>query len=90
MPDPLSLAGDRPRSSSPRVLKMDGDARSNDDVASRDKLPLLEDVMQLARLGEIEPMQKLFEQGKVGADFRDEENITPLHVGWIAPFNGAR
>jgi hypothetical protein len=45
------------------------------------KPPLLEDVMQLARLGEIELIQKLFENGKIGADFRDKEGITPLHVG---------
>lgn len=44
------------------------------------KHPLLEDVMQLARLGEVGPIQKLFEQGKVGPNFHDEEGITPLHV----------
>ena len=44
------------------------------------KLPLHEDVMQLARLGEVGPVQKLFEDGKVHSDFTDEECITPLHV----------
>lgn len=44
------------------------------------KLPLHEDIMQLSRLGEIGPIQKLFESGKVGPDFHDEEGITPLHV----------
>jgi hypothetical protein len=44
------------------------------------KAPLLEDVMQLARLGDIEPMRRLFEQGKSSADFKDSEGITPLHV----------
>lgn len=44
------------------------------------KLPLLEDVMQLARLGEVGRIQQLFEQGKIGADFNDKEGITPLHV----------
>lgn len=78
------MHGDRPRNASHRDLTMDGATRSKNDVASQDKLPLLDDVMQLARLGEIEPMQKLFEQGKVGADFRDEENISPLHVSCIA------
>ena len=46
------------------------------------KLPLHEDVMQLSRLGEIAPIQKLFESGKIGPDFHDEEAITPLHVSW--------
>lgn len=47
---------------------------------AEDKLPLLEDVMQLARLGEIGPIQKLFDDGKYDANFKDEEGITPLHV----------
>lgn len=46
-----------------------------------DKLPLHEDIMQLARLGEISPIKLLFNEGKFGAKFRDEEGITPLHVG---------
>ena len=48
--------------------------------ASNDKLPLHEDIMQLARLGEIGPIQKLFEQHKHGIEYADEEGITPLHV----------
>ena len=47
---------------------------------AEDKLPLHEDVMQLARLGEIGPIQKLFDDGKYEANFKDEEGITPLHV----------
>lgn len=46
----------------------------------QDKLPLHEDIMQLARLGEIGPIQKLFEQGRYDAKYKDDENITPLHV----------
>lgn len=45
-----------------------------------DKLPLHEDIMQLARLGEISPILRLFHEGKFNAKFRDEEGITPLHV----------
>ena len=52
-----------------------------EDVGSQeDKLPLHEDVMQLARVGEIASIQKLFDEGKVDAKFRDKEGITPLHV----------
>ena len=36
--------------------------------------------MQLARLGEIGPIQALFDEGKIDKDFHDEEGITPLHV----------
>ncbi|KAI4200887.1 MAG: hypothetical protein LQ348_001704 [Seirophora lacunosa] len=54
----------------------------NDRDSSESKLPLHEDVMQLARLGEIGPIQKLFEEGKYKANHTDAENITPLH--WAA------
>lgn len=47
---------------------------------SEQKLPLHEDIMQLARLGEIGPIQKLLDEGKFKADYRDAENTTPLHV----------
>ncbi|KAL8854950.1 MAG: hypothetical protein Q9221_000146 [Calogaya cf. arnoldii] len=46
------------------------------------KLPLHEDIMQLARLGELGPIQKLLDEGKYTADYSDAENITPLH--WAA------
>ena len=49
-------------------------------VDSLDKLPLHEDIMQLARLGEIGPIQKLVEDGKYDIKYKDEQGITPLHV----------
>lgn len=45
-----------------------------------DKLPLHEDIMQLARLGEVSAVQKLIEDGKFSAQHRDDEGISPLHV----------
>lgn len=48
--------------------------------SAKDKLPLHEDIMQLARLGEISPIKYLFNEGKFSAKFRDKEGITPLHV----------
>lgn len=44
------------------------------------KLPIEEDIMQLARLGEIKSIQSLLEEGKFDATFTDEQGITPLHV----------
>lgn len=44
-------------------------------------LPLEEDIMQLARLGEIAAIQKLFDSGRYDATYKDEQGITPLHVG---------
>jgi hypothetical protein len=43
-------------------------------------LPVEADVMQLARLGEIGPIQKLFDSGACDATYTDEQGITPLHV----------
>ena len=43
-------------------------------------IPLGEDVMQLARMGEIGAMQNLFAAKKFTANHRDAEGITPLHV----------
>lgn len=42
--------------------------------------PEEEDIMQLARLGDIPAMQKLFDSGKYDAKYADGEDITPLHV----------
>lgn len=48
--------------------------------APRPPLPVEEDIMQLARLGEVGAMQKLFETKKHNAKYKDAEGITPLHV----------
>lgn len=39
------------------------------------------DIMQLARLGDIESIKQLFESGKFHPTYCDDEGITPLHVG---------
>ena len=44
------------------------------------KLPLHEDILQLAMLGEIGPIQKLLDEGKYTITYKDEQEITPLHV----------
>lgn len=44
------------------------------------KLPLHEDIMQLARFGDIDPIKKLIRDGKFVANYQDKEGITPLHV----------
>lgn len=40
-----------------------------------------DDIMQLARVGDIQGMEKLFDSGKYDALYEDHEGITPLHVG---------
>ncbi|KAH7308899.1 ankyrin repeat-containing domain protein [Stachybotrys elegans] len=41
-----------------------------------------DDIMQMARLGNIAAMEKFFEAGNVDATYTDDEGITPLH--WAA------
>ncbi|KAH6712082.1 hypothetical protein BKA61DRAFT_609575 [Leptodontidium sp. MPI-SDFR-AT-0119] len=41
-----------------------------------------EDIMQLARLGDIQGIERLYESGKFDAKYCDAEGITPLH--WAA------
>ena len=38
------------------------------------------DVMHLARIGDVPAMEKLFEAGEFDATYSDDEGITPLHV----------
>ncbi len=42
--------------------------------------PTEPDVMQLARIGDVPAMQKLFETTDYDATYCDDEGITPLHV----------
>ena len=42
--------------------------------------PAQADIMQLARIGDIPGMEKLFEASEQDATYTDEEGITPLHV----------
>jgi hypothetical protein len=45
------------------------------------------DVMQLARIGDIAGMQKIFDAGDIDASFSDGEGITPLHVRRLCSFS---
>lgn len=49
----------------------------------RPALPVEVDIMQLARLGEVGAIQKLFDSGRYDANYKDEQGITPLHVRLI-------
>ncbi|KAL3442146.1 hypothetical protein BJX65DRAFT_287428 [Aspergillus insuetus] len=48
----------------------------------RGSIPLGEDIMQIARIGEVSVMQKMFDEKKFTPNHTDEEGITPLH--WAA------
>ncbi len=45
-----------------------------------DASPAQPDIMQLARVGDIAGMEKLFESSEYDATYTDDEGITPLHV----------
>jgi palmitoyltransferase ZDHHC13/17 len=49
-------------------------------ISGKPRLPIEEDIMQLARLGEIKAIDKLFKSGKFEVQYKDEQGITPLHV----------
>jgi palmitoyltransferase ZDHHC13/17 len=50
------------------------------DISNKSKLSVEDDLMALARLGEIKAIQDLFASKKYTATYRDEQGITPLHV----------
>ena len=59
--------------------------------ASPPRLPVEQELMQLARLGELRSIQKLFDSGRYTAKSTDEQGITALHVrrlGWVAIARG--
>ena len=47
--------------------------------------PAQGDIMQIARVGDIAAMEKLFETGDYDATYTDDEGITPLHVCYAHP-----
>ena len=57
-----------------------GQVEMHEMMTGKPKLPIEEDLMQLARLGEIKSIQKLLDRGKFSATYADEQSITPLHV----------
>jgi hypothetical protein len=51
-----------------------------DDMPSSPIHPIQEDLMALARLGELRSIQRLFDSGKASATSADPQGITALHV----------
>lgn len=46
--------------------------------------PENDNIMQIARVGDVAAMEKLFESGEYDATYTDDEGITPLHVRLIS------
>jgi len=54
--------------------------QDNDNVG-RLPLPVEGDIMQLARFGETQSIQNLLDNKLADVNAKDEEGVTPLHVG---------
>lgn len=78
-PTTPALANGKASAAPPKVTG-ENTVELNKMTPPEDKLPLHEDIMQLARLGEISAIQTLFETGKCDSKYKDQEDITPLHV----------
>ncbi|KAH6668801.1 hypothetical protein B0J14DRAFT_546993 [Halenospora varia] len=63
-------------------LSDDDHVEMEDIIASGPAENIEEDIMQIARLGDVVAMEKLFESGKFDGKYCDAEGITPLH--WAA------
>ena len=82
---PPSSSSERNHSPSPTSSKDGLDKVELSDLDSSpppQQLPIEQDLMQLARLGELRSIQKLFDSGKFNAKSTDEQGITALH--WAA------
>jgi len=53
----------------------------DNDTIGRMPLPVEADIMQLARFGEIQSIQDLLDNKVADVNAKDEEGVTPLHVG---------
>ena len=78
-----------PRSEQTISNMVDGQSKNENaehelkDVQSQQRrLSIEDDLMALARIGELRGIQKLFDSGKYNANSADEQGITALHVGY--------
>jgi palmitoyltransferase len=80
---PPSAPSGKSAATPPKVATDDASVELNSMKPERSpakSIPLGEDIMQVARIGEVSVMQKLFDEKKFTANYSDEEGITPLHV----------
>jgi hypothetical protein len=58
----------------------DDDHVEMEDIIASGPEEIEDDIMQLARIGDVPAMERLFDGGKYEATYCDDEGITPLHV----------
>ena len=82
--NPPSVPNGKGTTTPPKVTQQDASVELKSMKPEREgvkgAIPLGEDIMQIARIGEISAMQRIFEEKKLTANYKDEEGITPLHV----------
>lgn len=76
---PIMLNG-KASAAAPKLSGSDDKVEMKNILSSGPDAQLDEDIMQLARLGNIPAIQKLFEAEKFHPTYCDAEGITPLHV----------
>jgi hypothetical protein len=76
---PIMLNG-KASAAAPKLSDNDDNVEMKNMLSSGPDAQLDEDIMQLARLGNIPAIQKLFEAEKFHPTYCDTEGITPLHV----------
>lgn len=76
---PLMLNG-KGSSVAPQLSVDDGNLEMKNIAAAEPALDASQDIMQLARLGDIPSVQKLYDAGVFTPLHCDDEGITPLHV----------
>lgn len=77
---PISLSTKSAAAAPQLTSDMEMGSVANANAASTPPPPADEDMMHLARVGDIVGMEKLFEAGDCDATYTDDEGITPLHV----------
>ena len=85
MPDGSSNMDETPSNSldsNGSVASKKTDVELSTMATDKPALSVENDIMQLARLGEVQAIQKLIESGAFDIKYKDEESITPLH--WAA------
>lgn len=80
----LAATGQEGLQTSPKAMESDH-VELNSMRAHSGQAPHTQDVMQLARLGDIVGLQALHDAGKLDPNYKDEEGITPLHVSISIP-----
>lgn len=79
---PLMLNG-KGSSVAPQLSVDDGNLEMKNITATESALDGSQDIMQLARLGDIPSIQKLYDAGAFTPLHCDDEGITPLHVSLV-------